>query len=215
VGGSGDPRCYIRSVGIVRRHPILTILLLLVVAIVGIIGTTAAAVWRSAHTDDATRIDHADVIVVLGAAQYNGTPSPVFQGRLVQAEHLYRDGFAPAILVLGANQPGDATTEGASGRDWLIKQGVPTTDVYSDPVGTDTLQSLEGAAAFMRDHGMQSAFLVSDPWHNLRIKRMAGDLGIRAYASATWHSAATGQWTRVQGYTRETFAYLAYRIAHP
>ncbi len=201
--------------GFVRRHPFITTALVAVLAAITVLVITAAAVWRAAHVDDATRVDHADVIVVLGAAQYNGTPSPVFQGRLEQAEHLYRDGFAPAVLVLGAGQPGDVSTEGASGRAWLVAQGLPSTSVYADPVGTDTLQSLQGAASFMHDHGMRSAFLVSDPWHNLRIKRMAGDLGIQAYASATWHSAATSQWTRVQGYTRETFAYLAYRIGHP
>jgi uncharacterized SAM-binding protein YcdF (DUF218 family) len=64
----------------------------------------------------------------------------------------------------------------------------------------------------MRARGLHSAFLVSDPWHNLRIKRMASDLGIQAYASATWHSAARSVGTRLAGYVRETFAYLYYRI---
>jgi uncharacterized SAM-binding protein YcdF (DUF218 family) len=66
----------------------------------------------------------------------------------------------------------------------------------------------------MRQHGMHSAFLVSDPWHNLRIRRMASDLGIVAYVSATWHSAARSQATRLDGYTRETFAYLYYRLTN-
>jgi len=202
-------------VGFLRRHPVLSIIAFVVVASLTVLATTAVAVWRAAHTDDARRIDHADVVVVLGAAQYNGAPSPVFRGRLEQAEHLYQGGFAPAILVLGGNEPGDATTEGASGQAWLIAQGLPSTDVFAEPVGNDTLQSLQGAAAFMRQHGMHSAFLVSDPWHNLRIKRMAGDLGIQPYVSATWHSAATGQWTRMEGYARETFAYLDYRLTHP
>ncbi len=64
----------------------------------------------------------------------------------------------------------------------------------------------------MRERGLESAFLVSDPWHNLRIKRMASDLGIRAYASATWHSAARTEPTRLAGYARETLAYLYYRV---
>jgi uncharacterized SAM-binding protein YcdF (DUF218 family) len=91
---------------------------------------------------------------------------------------------------------------------------VPAANVYADPVGNDTLQSLQGAASFMKRHGMHSAFLVSDPWHNLRIRRMASDLGITAYVSATWHSAARSQGTRLDGYTRETFAYLYYRLMH-
>jgi hypothetical protein len=63
----------------------------------------------------------------------------------------------------------------------------------------------------MREHGLDSAFLVSDPWHNLRVTRIASDLGIRGYASATWHSAARTEWTRLGGYLRETLAYLWYR----
>ena len=114
--------------------------------------------------------------------------------------------------MLGANEPGDRTTEGASGRAWLIADGIPSDQVFSDPVGSDTLQSLRSLAAFMKAHRMRSAFLVSDPWHNLRIRRMASDLGLTAYVSATWHSAAKSQATRLDGYTRETFAYLYYRV---
>jgi uncharacterized SAM-binding protein YcdF (DUF218 family) len=66
----------------------------------------------------------------------------------------------------------------------------------------------------MGSRGLESAFLVSDPWHNLRIRRMARDLGIEGYVSATWHSAARSQSTRLSGYTRETFAYLYYRVFH-
>ncbi len=200
--------------GFVRRHPILTSAFALVAVVLGILGTTAVAVWRAAHTDDARTIGHADLIVVLGAAQYNGRPSPVFQGRLDQAKILFDEKFAPDVLVVGGNQPGDATTEAVAGRDWLVSKGLPAAAVFADPVGTDTLESLRGAAGFMRDHGMKSAFLVSDPWHNLRIRRMASDLGMTAYVSATWHSAARSQWTRLNGYARETLAYLYYRFLH-
>ncbi len=200
--------------GFVRRHRILTGALVLLLAVMTLLGVTGFAVWSAAHHDDSSVVDHADAIVVLGAAQYNGRPSPVFQGRLEQAATLYKRNFAPAVLVLGSNQPGDLTTEGAAGRNWLIAHGLPATNVYADPVGNDTLQSLQGAASFMKRHGMRSAFLVSDPWHNLRIRRMASDLGITAYVSATWHSAARSQGTRLDGYTRETFAYLYYRLLH-
>ena len=84
--------------------------------------------------------------------------------------------------------------------------------VLVEPVGRTTYESLVGAARYMRKHGMQSAFLVSDPWHNARITRMASDLGFQGYASATWTSAATSEDTRFTGYARETFAYLYYRV---
>jgi uncharacterized SAM-binding protein YcdF (DUF218 family) len=80
------------------------------------------------------------------------------------------------------------------------------------PEGSNTLDSLRAAAAFMARHGYRSVLLVSDPWHNLRIRRMARDLGLKAYVSATWHSAAKSHETRLSGYTRETFAYLYYRL---
>jgi len=177
-----------------------------------IVLATAMAVWRSAHTDDARRVGHADAIIVLGAAQYGGRPTNVFVGRLEQAELLYREGRAGTVIVVGGKQPGDKTTEGDSGRAYLIQKGLPSDAVVAEPVGNDTYESLKGAVDYMKANGMHSAFLVSDPWHNLRIKRMAGDLGITAYASATWRSAARSQRTRLEGYVRETFAYLYYRI---
>jgi uncharacterized SAM-binding protein YcdF (DUF218 family) len=202
-------------VGFVRRHPIVTALAALTVGVLGLISTTAVAVWQAAHTDDARRIDHADVILVLGAAEYSGRPSAVFVGRLEQAKLLFQQGRAGAVVVLGGQRPGDITTEAQAGSDYLVAQGLPAADVFAEPRGNSTFESLEAAAAFMRGMDMHSAFLVSDPWHNLRIKRMAGDLGIRPYASATWHSAARSTATRLAGYARETFAYLYYRVFGP
>jgi uncharacterized SAM-binding protein YcdF (DUF218 family) len=176
------------------------------------VGASAIAVWRAAHADDASRIDHADVIVVLGAAQYGGDPSPVFRGRLDHGKLLYDQGFSDLIMVLGAGQEGDEFTEAEAGAGYLAGQGVPSEAITISPEGRTTFQSLRAAARRMEESGLDSAFLVSDPWHNLRIKRMATDLGIEAYASATWHSAARSQSTRLQGYARETFAYIYYRV---
>ena len=181
------------------------------VVLVAVAGT-GVAVWRAAHTDDARTVERADVIMVLGAAQYDGRPSPVFEGRLEHAELLYQEGRADTILVLGGGAPGDRTTEADAGRSWLISQGLPSDSVVASPVGSTTLESLRAAAEWMQARQLHSAFLVSDPWHNLRVKRMASDLGIQAYASATWHSAARTEGTRLGGYLRETMAYLNYRL---
>jgi len=199
-------------VGALRRHPLLTIVLAVLLAALAVVGGTAVAVWRAAHVDGASRVDHADIILVLGAAEYDGTPSPVFQGRLDHAVLLFQQGRSDRVMVLGGSRPGDVTTEAAAGREYLISQGVPAGDALAEPVGDSTLESLRGAASYMRDHGLSTAFLVSDPWHNLRIERMASDLGIRGYASATWTSAARTEPTRFEGYLRETFAYLYYRV---
>jgi uncharacterized SAM-binding protein YcdF (DUF218 family) len=204
--------CYIPPVGFVRRHPFLTAATLVVLTILGVMIAAGVAVWRAAHTDEARRVGRADVILVLGAAEYNGRPSLTFQGRLRQAANLYRKGFSNKVVVLGGKLPGDRTTEAEAGRSWLLTQGLPEQDVSANPVGNDTFESLQAAASYMRRNEMKSAFLVSDPWHNLRIRRMARDLGVQAYVSATWHSAARSEWTRLSGYSRETFAYLYYRV---
>lgn len=176
------------------------------------IAASAVAVWQAAHTDDASRIDRVDVILVLGAAQYGGDPSPVFRGRLDHGKLLIDRGFADRIMVLGAGQEGDEFTEAEAGAGYLAGLGVPPEAIEISPEGSSTFESLQAAARRMEDSGLQSAFLVSDPWHNLRLERMARDLGIEGYASATWHSAARSQSTRFRGYARETFAYLYYRV---
>jgi uncharacterized SAM-binding protein YcdF (DUF218 family) len=93
-----------------------------------------------------------------------------------------------------------------------VAQGVPADLVVALPVGHTTFQSLRAAARFLQGRDLHSAFLVSDPWHNARIERMAGDLGLDGHASATWTSAASSQESRSLGYLRETFAYLFYRV---
>ena len=196
----------------IRRHPILTCIIVLVLLGLTAIGASAVVVWHAAHVDGASQIEHVDAIVVLGAAEYSGTPSPVFKGRLDHALLLYQQGRAGTVIVLGSKQPGDATTEGQAGRDYLVSRGVPAGVALALPVGRSSFESMRAVAKYLADHEMSTAFLVSDPWHNARIERMAGDLGFQGFGSATWTSAATSVGTRFSGYARETFAYLYYRV---
>lgn len=196
----------------IRRHPLLASLSFVFLLAVGFIAGCAIVVWMAAHHDDASEIDRADAIVVLGAAQYDGDPSPVFAGRLDHAALLFEQGRADRVLVLGGGQPGDRFTEAEAGRTYLMGKGVPEDAIVPVSEGHTTFESLRAAAPVMREAGIGSAFLVSDPWHNARVERMAGDLGIDGHASATWQSAATSQETRSEGYVRETFAYLYYRL---
>ncbi len=198
--------------GAIRRHRIVSGLLALIVVVVAVLGATAVAVWSAAHHDDASEVDQADLIVVLGAAQYNGKPSPVFAGRLDHAALLFEQGRSTQVVIVGGNRPGDHTTEAEAGRDYLIAQGLPSSAVAAEPVGNSTYESLRALAGWMRQRQLHSAFLVSDPWHNLRIERMATDLGFEGHASATWTSAAKTEETRLGGYVRETFAYIYYRF---
>jgi vancomycin permeability regulator SanA len=200
-------------VRVLRRHPLLTLAALLLTLAVGAVAFSAVTVWNEAHHDDASDIERVDAIVVLGAAQYDGTPSPVFEGRLDHAALLFEQGRADLVFLLGANRPGDRTTEAESGRAYLVERGVPESALVALAEGTTSYTSLRAVASAMRERGLASAFLVSDPWHNARIQRMAADLGIEGHASATWTSAARTEETRLSGYVRETFAYLYYRVA--
>lgn len=127
----------------------------------------------------------ADAIVVLGAAQFNGTPSDVFAARLQHAVDLWKAGLAPYLVVTGGKQPADLTTEAATARKWAIARGVPASAILVENQGRNTLESMEGVAAILRENGLKSALFVSDQTHMLRVLRMARDQGIVAWGSAT------------------------------
>ena len=127
----------------------------------------------------------ADAIVVLGAAQFNGTPSGVFEARLEHAVALYKAGVAPYLVVTGGKLPADRTTEAATARKWAIAHGVPESAILGENKGRNTLESLEAVAGILRDHGLRSAVFVSDRTHMLRVLRMATDQGIVAWGSPT------------------------------
>lgn len=198
--------------GAVRRHPFTAALASVVLLAAGFVVGCAIVVWRAAHHDDASDRARVDAIVVLGAAQYDGDPSPVFAGRLDHAALLFEQGRADRVIVLGGSQPGDRFTEAEAGAGYLTDAGVPSEAIVEVPEGRTTYGSLRAAARVMRQTGIGSVFLVSDPWHNARVERMATDLGIEGHASATWQSAAVSKETRLEGYVRETFAYLFYRV---
>ncbi len=197
---------------LLRRHPIISLIAVALALAILAAAYSAIVVWRAAHHDDAADLERTDAIVVLGAAQYDGEPSPVFMGRLDHAALLFDQGRAERVLVLGGGRPGDRFTEAEAGRRYLAERGIPDQAILPVPEGHTTLESLRAASRLMREVGIRSVFLVSDPWHNARVERMAGDLGIDGHASATWQSAAVSQDTRLEGYVRETFAYLYYRV---
>lgn len=170
--------------------------------------TVGARVWYQARQDERPT---SDAIIVLGAAQYNGKPSPTLEWRLRHALTLYRGGVAPRIITVGGKQPGDNYTEAAAGRHWLIDHGVPSSRVLAVPEGSDTLQSFEAIGLEYDKRGWRSAVIVTDPWHGLRSKRMAEGNGIKAAASPT-RSGPSVQTrdTQLHYIVRETGGYLSY-----
>lgn len=127
----------------------------------------------------------ADAIVVLGAAQYQGKPSPVLQARLDHAIELYRDSIAPALILTGGVGVGDTLSEAEVGRRYAMKAGVPRARILIEQAGISTEQSMRTVARLMHSRGMHSAVMVSDPFHMLRLRILARRLGIRAYSSPT------------------------------
>ncbi|MDV6012103.1 YdcF family protein [Haloechinothrix sp. LS1_15] len=172
---------------------------------------TAFRVWQVARVDDRSP---ADAIVVLGAAQYNGSPSSIFQSRLGHAGELYHAGTAPLVVTTGGSGAGDTYTEADAGARWLREQGVPDSATLAVGVGTDTYSSLEAAVNVFDDRGVESVVIVSDPWHSLRARTMARDLGLDAHTSPTFSGpiVQTRQ-TQLRYIIRETGALLHYRIS--
>ena len=155
-------------------------------ALVGVIVVslyTTIRIWERGSRDDARP---ADAIVVLGAAQWNGVPSPLFQRRLDHAIQLYHDGIAPVLIVTGGKgRELDITTEADAAQAYAITRGVPQAAILVEDRGTNTLESLQSVETILRAHGLKTAVLVSNRTHMLRSLRMAHDLGIVAYGSPT------------------------------
>ncbi|SUD47627.1 DUF218 domain [Nocardia otitidiscaviarum] len=177
-----------------------------------VVGGTAVRVWQVARISDYSK---ADAIVVLGAAQYDGTPSTVFEARLDQAYRLFQRGVAPLIVTVGGKQLGDNYTEAASGKNYLKSRGVPADSILAVETGSDTLQSVEAVAKALRARDKTSTVLVSDPWHSLRTRTMARDAGLEAWTAPTRTGPAVyTRESQAHGIFRETFALIWYRITH-
>ena len=145
-------------------------------------GYAAYRIWDQGGRDERRAVD---AIVVMGAAQYDGRPSPLFAARLDHAIALYHEGVAPHLIVTGGKREGDRTTEAASARAYAILHDVPEEAILAEDGSRTTLQSIRGVEALMDDSGLESAVFVSDPTHMLRVLRMAADVGIDAYGSPT------------------------------
>jgi uncharacterized SAM-binding protein YcdF (DUF218 family) len=127
----------------------------------------------------------ADAIVVLGAAQYNGHPSPVLEARLQHAVELYQAGRARTMIMTGGQAPGDTVSEAVVSRRWAMRHGVPRDAILVETTGMNTRESMRAVAALMKARGLKAAVLVSDPFHMLRLKLLARQMGLKGYTSPT------------------------------
>jgi uncharacterized SAM-binding protein YcdF (DUF218 family) len=183
----------------------------LVVAIVTYPLWLAFRVWAQSHNDENRATD---AIVILGAAQYDGRPSPVFRARLNHGAYLYNEGFSDIIVVTGGKQAGDRFTEAQAGSGYLVAHGVPTGNILRETHGTTTLESLRRVKRIADERGIDSVLLVSDPLHSERIKRLATDLGFEeAYTSpASYVELNRSRATKVRELIHEVASLLAWEV---
>ena len=159
-------------------------------AVLGLLYTAAFVLVLIASQLDERR--EADAIVVLGAAQYNGRPSPVLRARLDHGLALYHEGLAPAIVVTGGVGRGDKESEAMVARRYLLAHHVPDSAVVVQPQGRSTQASMTAVAAWLGQRGRHTAILVSDPFHMFRLKLEARRTGLAAYTSPTETSPISG-----------------------
>ena len=168
------------------------------------LGVTFAQVWLASRHDDASP---ADAIVVMGAAQWNGVPSPVLRGRLDHAADLYRRGVAPVVIVTGGKQVGDRVTQGFTGYEYLRSKGVPDEAIKVEVDGTNSFEELSASAGILRRAGLGTeVVIVTDPYHALRAGAIADEVGLAAHVSPT---ASGGS---IEQFGRETVAVAIGRI---
>lgn len=153
------------------------------------LAVTFVQVLEASGRDEARK---AQAIVVLGAAQYNGKPSPVLRARLDHAAALYERGLAPKVVVTGGKQVGDSTTEASVSAEYLARHGVPETSILREVKGRSSWQQLAAAAAFLNKRGITRVLLVSDGFHSARIAAIARELGLQGYPSPATNSPIHG-----------------------
>lgn len=169
-----------------------------------------AAIYKQSRTNEAHA---ADAIVVLGAAQFNGVPSQVFQARLDTAYDLYSQGYAPVIVVTGGRIYGDQYTEAESGRNYLVDLGVPADAILMENISHNTAASFAGVEKLLKPRGVQTLLIVSDGFHLYRSKMLARDAGFAAYGYASENSPIRpGSATELRYLVRETFGVLAWKL---
>lgn len=162
-----------------------------VAVVVGYYLVSLVQVWRAGQESTPAPAS-ADVIVVLGAAQYDGRPSPQLAARLDHGLALWQDGVAPLIMVTGGKQPGDRFTEADAGFEYLVERGVPAEAIRREDVGRTTYESLAAAADVLAVERIDRVVLVTDPFHSLRTRLIADEVGLVGELSPTPSSVVTG-----------------------
>ncbi len=186
---------------------VLRVVLVVVTLVLVYLAVTAVQVWLTGRRYEPRP---AGAIVVMGAAQYNGVPSPDLASRLDEAELLWRQRYAPAIMVTGSREPGDRFTEAEASANYLLRAGIPGRDIYESG-GNDSWQNLSTAAPAVRARGNGSALIVTDPFHEARSLAIASSVGLTPFPTPTRTSPITG-FSTVPYYAKETLGVALGRL---
>lgn len=190
------------------RRTVAIVCLAAVLAASAYMFTLFRRIERQSAIDEA---QPADIIVVLGAAEYHGKPSPVLKARLDHAQDLYRRGLAKLVLTSGGAGGDQQFTEGQVGRDYLVERGVPSESIVVEGEGDSTVETVLAVSEIMRRMNLSSAILVSDGYHVYRAKRILEEQGMKAYGSPRPHTPQ-GTWREEWLYVRQTVGYLLWRL---
>jgi uncharacterized SAM-binding protein YcdF (DUF218 family) len=172
---------------LIGRRILRICLVLLLVAV----GYYLVSLWQVWSTGRDAQARPADAIVVMGAAQYDGRPSPQLAARLDHAVELWNTGLAPLVMVTGGNREGDRFTEAFASAAYLLERGVPSSAIVQEDAGTSTYESLERARALLGD-AVESVVVVTDPYHALRARLIAEEVGFTAAVSPAPDSVVNG-----------------------
>jgi len=194
-----------------KRHGLLKLLALLVFAFLFWFGWTCLWVVRESWQHE---VQPSDAIVVFGAAEYAGRPSPVLRARLDHALYLFQRGAAPVVITTGGAGDDPKYSEGGVGRDYLMHHGIPEAALIAETLGTDTAYSAQRVGVIMRANRMRSCIAVSDEYHVFRIRKLLEHEGLKVYVAPRPDSRPKTMWLRAQAVIREAGSYMVWRL-HP
>lgn len=153
----------------------------------------------------------ADAIIVFGAAQYDGRPSPVFRARLDHANELFRQGLAPVVITTGGSAADPKFSEGGVGHDYLMRKGIPESALIAETQANDTAESAERVSAIMQENHMNSCLAVSDAYHMFRIRMLLTHQGLRVFLAPRPDSRPKSVWLRATALMKESASYLLWK----
>ena len=184
----------------------------LVAAAIGVAGYLIFISSQIVAESSKQELHPADAIVVFGAAEYDGHPSPVFRARLDHAFELFQKGLAPTVLTTGGSGGDPSYSEGEVGHDYLVHRGIAESRVIAETQGTDTAQSAERLAVIMRANHMRSCIAVSDAYHVFRIRHLLEYERIRVYVAPRSDSRPHSLWQRGVALLRESASFMLWRL---